>query len=113
MPSAIVWSCVPDGVRIAGQHAIGDVHTAPVSNGYALSAAGDTPHCTTASARGSAHSSGEVRVQRHVGGTSPIRWACAAASVRLAASSFVRMRDTWTLAVFGDMKRISAICALV
>ena len=43
-------------------------------------------------------------VLRHVGrGTSPLRCASAAASVRLATPSLAMMCETWTLAVFGDM----------
>jgi hypothetical protein len=33
----------------------------------------------------------------------PSRWATAAASTRLATSSLAMMRETWTLAVFGEM----------
>ena len=38
-------------------------------------------------------------------GTRPEAWARAAASVRVVASSLVRIRETWTLAVFGEMNR--------
>lgn len=45
--------------------------------------------------------------------TRPSRMAVAAASPRLAAFSLRRMLETWTLAVFSLMNRVSAICRLV
>src|ERR1700750_988350 len=47
------------------------------------------------------------------GCTRPAAWATAAASVRVEASSLVRIRETWTLAVFGEMYRRFAIAQLV
>src|SRR4249919_3785880 len=47
------------------------------------------------------------------GRTRPAAWAKAAASVRVLASSLVRIRDTWTLAVLGEMNSREAIARLV
>ena len=50
-----------------------------------------------------------VLVDRHRSSSRPWRCATAVASVRVEAPSLARMRETWTLAVLGEMKSVSAI----